>query len=407
MHNIIRIECTSIAIDRVMASVVAASNYHGSTFQTAVLFFNPAFYGTSKHYTHLFAASSNEEPLQRQSQQSNLQRNENRRYSSTSKASLERPEVLFSNNHLLVINKPPGWKSQPGNGVGGDVKMQDNSGPDLKCLLTYLQSQSFGGGSKNDFLTPTHRLDQPCTGVLIFAKNGKAASRVQVAWSKRKVMKCYWVVVEGGSVDERRGGNSNGLEELQNRSMHLSDTKSYRLSGILKSSGGKNGMTRGERSKNAGGSVLVKPLLPSHSTSDLANSSEGRVCHIEWKHLLSLPVTTSSSNTRHLLSVTTDTGAKHQVRALLGLAGGTPIAGDLRYGNNHNSQYHNKNSGYQQGKVDRPLPDGSVALHARSVFLPTVSLGGMEFLEDEPFVASIPKQWRHFFGFSENDVKRF
>jgi hypothetical protein len=45
MHNIIRIECTSVAIDRVMASVVAASNYHGSTFQTAVLFFNPAFYG--------------------------------------------------------------------------------------------------------------------------------------------------------------------------------------------------------------------------------------------------------------------------------------------------------------------------------------------------------------------------
>lgn len=360
---------------------------------------------TSKHYTHLFAASSNEEPLQRQSQQSNLQRNENRRYSSTSKASLERPEVLFSNNHLLVVNKPPGWKSQPGNGVGGDVKMQDNSGPDLKCLLTYLQSQSFGGGSKNDFLTPTHRLDQPCTGVLIFAKNGKAASRVQVAWSKRKVMKCYWVVVEGGSVDERRGGNINGLEVLQSRSMLLSDTKSYRLSGILKSSGGRNETTRGERSKNAGGSVVVKPLLPDHSSSEAANSSDGRVCHIEWKHLLTLPAT--SSNTRHLLSVTTDTGAKHQVRALLGLAGGTPIAGDLRYGNNHNSQYHNKNSGYQQGKVDRPLPDGSVALHARSVFLPTVSLGGMEFLEDEPFVASIPKQWRHFFGICEDDVKRF
>ena len=237
---------------------------------------------------------------------------------------------------------------------------------------------------------------------MIFAKNGKAASRVQVAWSKRKVTKCYWVVVEGGSVDERRGGNSNGLEELQSRSMLLCDSKSYRLSGILTSSGGRNGITRGERSKNAGGSVVVKPLLPGHSSSDLAN---GRVCHIEWKHLLTLPAT--SSNTRHLLSVTTDTGAKHQVRALLGLAGGTPIAGDLRYGNNHNSQYHNKNSGYQQGKVDRPLPDGSVALHARSVFLPTVSLGGMDFLEDEPFVASIPKQWRHFFGICEDDVKRF
>jgi hypothetical protein len=247
---------------------------------------------------------------------------------------------------------------------------------------------------------PTHRLDQPCTGVLIFAKNGKAASRVQVAWSKRKVVKCYWVVVEGGgSVDERRGGKINGLELLQSRSIHLSDTKSYRLSAILQ--GSKNGGNKGDKSKNAGGSVMVKPLLPGHSSSDFV---DGRVCHIEWRHLLTLPATKSSSNTRHLLSVTTDTGAKHQVRALLAMAGGTPVAGDLRYGNNHKSQYYNKNSGHQQGRVERPLPDGSVALHARSVYLPTVSLGGMEFLEDEPFVARIPKQWKEFFGFCEDDV---
>ena len=108
----------------------------------------------------------------------------------------------------------------------------------------------------------------------------------------------------------------------------------------------------------------------------------------------------SSSNTRHLLSVTTDTGAKHQVRALLALAGGAPISGDLRYGDNHNSH------GYQQGRVDQPLPDGSVALHARDVYLPTVSLGSMEFLKDKPFVATIPKRWREFFGISEDDTRR-
>jgi 23S rRNA-/tRNA-specific pseudouridylate synthase len=358
-----------------------------------------------KVFTYLFAASNNEEPHQSQAK---LRINESRRYSSVSKArpKLERPEVIFSNNHLLVVNKPPGWKSQPGNGGGSDSKMQDSSGPDPTCLLTYLQSQSYGGGSKNDFLMPTHRLDQPCTGVLIFAKNGKAASRVQVSWSKRKVMKCYWVVVEGGGVDEKHSEKLNGLDCLVSRSTHLSDTNSYRLSAILQSSGGKNGGNRGDRSKNAGGSVMVKPLRPGHSSDSFTNNGDGRVCHIEWRHLLTLPATKSSSNTRHLLSVTTDTGAKHQVRALLGLAGGTPIAGDLRYGNNHNSQYHIKNSGCQQGRVDRPLPDGSVALHARSVFLPTVSLGGMEFLETDPFVASIPKLWRDFFGICEDDVRR-
>jgi hypothetical protein len=62
---------------------------------------------TPTFFAHLLAASSNEEPLQRQSQPSKLQRNENRRYSSTSQAplKLERPEVIFTNNHLLVVNK--------------------------------------------------------------------------------------------------------------------------------------------------------------------------------------------------------------------------------------------------------------------------------------------------------------
>ena len=112
--------------------------------------------------------------------------------------------------------------------------------------------------------------------------------------------------------------------------------------------------------------------------------------------------TQTSASTRHLLSVTTDTGAKHQVRALLALAGGAPIAGDLRYGNSNMIQQ----SKYQPGRVEIPLPDGSVALHARSVFLPTVSLGGMEFLKNESFVASIPKKWRDFFGIREDDVKK-
>ena len=125
------------------------------------------------------------QPQSQQPQKSHhiQQQSQNRQYSNRSKdPKLERPEVIFSNNHLLVVNKPAGWKSQPGNGGG-----QSSSVTDPKCLLTYLKSQGLGGGLNKDFLIPTHRLDQPCTGVLIFAKNGKAASRVQVAWSKQLV----------------------------------------------------------------------------------------------------------------------------------------------------------------------------------------------------------------------------
>jgi 23S rRNA-/tRNA-specific pseudouridylate synthase len=303
---------------------------------------------------------------------------------------LEKPEVIFSNNHVLVVNKPAGWKSQPGDGGGGGTSKNNNAN-DPKCLLTYLQSQELGGGSLNNFLIPTHRLDQPCTGVLIFAKNGKAASRVQVAWAKRKVKKVYWVVVEGGP---------NGIDFLisQSKLLNSRGKKSvYQLSGMLKSSGGGGGKGGGPRGNRGGGSVIVKALPTSQSSADgdRTNGSGFRICHIEWEHLMTKQSTNGS--TRYLLSVTTDTGAKHQVRALLALAGGTPIAGDLRYGDNLTNR--------GGGRVDAPLPDGSVALHARSVYLPTVSLGGMEFLKDEPFVANLPSRWKEFFGISEQNIK--
>ena len=324
-------------------------------------------------------------------QQPNLTQQQVRRNSSkTSTNKLEKPEIIFSNNHVLVVNKPAGWKSQPGDGGRQNNSNQSTGSIDPKCLLTYLQSQELGGGSLNNFLSPTHRLDQPCTGVLIFAKNGKAASRVQVAWAKRKVKKIYWVVVEGGE----------NLDFLISRSKLVKGSgkkPTYQLSGMIKGSGGGRG--RGGPRGNKGGSVICKPLPPNQASLDEDKSNGGfRVCHIEWEHLKTLPTSNHSTNNvpRYLLSVSTDTGAKHQVRALLAFAGGAPIAGDLRYGDNYSNR---------GGRVEGPLPDGSVALHARSVFLPTVSLGGMEFLEDKPFTANLPGRWKEFFGIGEQDVK--
>ena len=213
--------------------------------------------------------------------------------------------------------------------------------------------------------------------------------------------KTYWVVVEGSSqTTSKRNDKMNGLElELLIKQSTRTKAKNiYKLSAILKSTKGKN--ARGNRrtnNNNAGGSVIVKPLPPNYLSSNDENSKDGRVCHIEWKHLRAL------SDERHLLSVTTDTGAKHQVRALLAVAGRSPISGDLRYGNNRNTQF---NHAAECGRVDQPLRDGSVALHARSISLPTVSLGGMEFLKDEPFVGSIPSRWKDFFGISEDDVRQ-
>eukprot|EP00956_Cyclotella_meneghiniana_P026154 scaffold55881_cov77-Cyclotella_meneghiniana.AAC.4 len=315
--------------------------------------------------------------------QSNNKLKQRTRDCSTTKSNqlkLHSPQIIFSNNHLLIVNKPPGWKSQPGD-------HHPISDVDPKCLLTYLQTNKLGGGSQRNFISPTHRLDQPCSGVLIFAKNSKAASRVQSSWSKGMVDKEYWVVVEGSgsgivtSSNKKKNQRWNGLELLHSRSCKI-NSNDYRFSAVVASKKGNNG------------SVIVKPIPPNSSKEN----TNQRICHIEWKHLLHL--SDSKHGTRHLLSVKTNTGAKHQVRALLA-SGGAPIAGDLRYGNN----ILQINQG--GGRVYEPLHDRSVALHARSVFMPNVSLGGMEFLKKDPFVAEIPCSWKELFGIGENDVGHF
>ena len=336
---------------------------------------------------------------------------------------MEIPEVIFSNNHVLVVNKPAGWKSQPGDRAGGGGDEEGGRG-DPKCLLSFLQSQKLGGGSQKDFLSPTHRLDQPCTGALIFAKNSKAASRIQTAWGKGRVRKRYWVVVEGGRSgdapaarqgERRRGGKGgtegDGLELLRRRSVRLDGRgprgrqghAHYRLSAILTSGVRKRGRSDG----HAGGSVAVRALPRGPPSAETARGDGGRVCHLEWEHLLTLGANTPTANARHLLSMTTNASVKHQVRALLAVVGRAPIAGVLRYGHRRllRGAPHAEDGRHRAGTVERPLPDGSLVLNVREVFLPTESLGGMSFLAEEPSVADIPRAWRDFFGLRESDVQ--
>lgn len=79
---------------------------------------------------------------------------------------LAMPQVLYSNNHLLFVNKPAGWITVAHSDNTFEQRMN-------QCLLSNLKEQSLGGGSKSDFLKPLHRIDQPCTGAVIYAKKWK------------------------------------------------------------------------------------------------------------------------------------------------------------------------------------------------------------------------------------------
>jgi len=91
------------------------------------------------------------------------------------KIRLPNPDVIFSNNHLVVVNKPAGYHCQP-NESNEDAR-RNASSSSSKCLVTQLKLKRMGGGSDKSFLLPLHRIDQPCTGAVVLARNSKAGSR--------------------------------------------------------------------------------------------------------------------------------------------------------------------------------------------------------------------------------------
>ena len=277
-------------------------------------------------------------------------KNQNKRVSSSSFSKLLEPSIIFSNNHILVINKPPGYHSQP-----NEAPTSSNS---QKCMLTKLKNMKLGGGSMNDFLAPMHRLDQPCSGVILFSKTSKAGTRIGNAFRKHLVEKDYLCVVSGD------------LPRMKMRS-EKGKGKTYEVSGSMarKSQSGKTG----------NGSVVFTPI---RNNADNA-PGEGRICHLVWEHVVSDP----NDNNVHLVRCQTSTGARHQVRAMLAQLVKSPICGDLRYG------------------AKQPLFDKSVALHARTLRLPTVKLGDLDF-KNEKFVAPVPLNWSQFFSITEEMVQK-
>lgn len=94
-------------------------------------------------------------------------------------------DILFEDNHLLIINKRPGELSQLD-------KTGDNSV--LEKYKLYLKKKHNKKG--NVFLGLVNRLDRPTSGVLILAKTSKALSRMNKMLVERKILKKYLALVE-------------------------------------------------------------------------------------------------------------------------------------------------------------------------------------------------------------------
>jgi 23S rRNA pseudouridine1911/1915/1917 synthase len=95
-------------------------------------------------------------------------------------------KIIFEDNHLLVVEKPPNIPSQEDNTK--DIDM-------LTLLKQELKTKYNKPG--NVFLGLVHRLDRPVGGVMVFAKTSKSASRLSEQIRLREFNKTYLAVIHG------------------------------------------------------------------------------------------------------------------------------------------------------------------------------------------------------------------
>lgn len=175
--------------------------------------------------------------------------------------------VVYEDNHIIVVNK-----------TSSEIVQGDKTGdtPLSETVKLYIKEKY--GKPGNVFLGVTHRLDRPVSGLVVFAKTGKALSRLNDMFRLGEVKKTYWAIVK-----ERPKEPEGELTHWLTR--NEKQNKSYAYDKEVKDS------------KKA---ILHYKLI-------------GR------------------SQNYYLLEIDLKTGRHHQIRCQLAKMG-CPIKGDLKYG---------------------------------------------------------------------------
>ena len=101
--------------------------------------------------------------------------------------------ILFEDNHLLVVEKPVNVPVQEDNSKDKDL---------LNILKEYIKEKYNKPG--NVYLGLVHRLDRPVGGVMVFAKTSKCASRLSEQIRLNKFNKIYNAVVMNKTDNSKR-----------------------------------------------------------------------------------------------------------------------------------------------------------------------------------------------------------
>jgi 23S rRNA pseudouridine1911/1915/1917 synthase len=98
---------------------------------------------------------------------------------------IEAAQIVYEDNHLIVINKK-----------SSEIVQGDKTGdmPLSEKVKNFIKQRDNKPG--NVFCGVCHRLDRPVSGIVIFAKTSKALSRMNELFRDKTIQKTYWAVVK-------------------------------------------------------------------------------------------------------------------------------------------------------------------------------------------------------------------
>ena len=100
-------------------------------------------------------------------------------------------EVVYEDNHIIIINK-----------ASGEIVQGDKSGdtPLADLVKDYIKRKYNKPG--NVFLGVVHRLDRPVSGLVVFARTSKALTRLNDMFRNGDIHKTYWAITRNRPPEE-------------------------------------------------------------------------------------------------------------------------------------------------------------------------------------------------------------
>ena len=99
---------------------------------------------------------------------------------------LPKLNIIYEDNHLLVVEKP------------SNIPVQEDSSKDIDMLTLLKDYRKINENKPGEaFIGLVHRLDRPVSGIMVFAKTSKAASRLSDQIRQNTFHKTYLAVVNG------------------------------------------------------------------------------------------------------------------------------------------------------------------------------------------------------------------